>query len=639
MEDYYENDLDYNLNVNYRSDGEDYEDLNAGDCDEIYENYASKENLTPFEHYDCIESLENDYIGNEIEKHNQEVINGLKNDNYYAIEDECENKNLICYDTNDNNDGDGLTLREVVEARRNIESTIDHRNKIRRRRIIHIGAAVLPLPLFGPGYDDNHNGYKSNNNDRNRERKEDTNNHDLRYASLLANEFNAVVIEHHLKWSSLSHDLPGPLTIQNKKDNNNNNNNNTPPKPQQSRENEHSHIPSTRLGRYDFHHSDLIVDWALSNKMIVKGHVLIWHVTTPTALLEPLSNEDFAIQVKRHIYTTIGHYRHRIHRWDVVNEALAPDGSLADTIFLRKMGKNYIETCFRWAYDAIGGNNHNSSSSNDIIPDENDNDNDNPITLIYNDNKVESSNTKKGRAFYQLLRHLKIERNVPIHSAGMQCHFDASGSTVRKQIPSPMDVKEQVKRLGELGLTVNLSEMDVRVGKVQYNDNIEKKDFDENDNNKGNDVIINDNSDIENEKEDKTNKLTVNLRTMAQRQIYRDIVYAALSEDCCDGVWLWGLTDVHTWVHDYYGTNESPMIFDKDYCRKDAYYGLREALEGKEKGKCSSGRLKENGDGNEDVNEDESIPWGHPWMSKEIVDDDGGDSRERRGDARPDWLQ
>jgi GH35 family endo-1,4-beta-xylanase len=30
--------------------------------------------------------------------------------------------------------------------------------------------------------------------------------------------------------------------------------------------------------------------------------------------------------LRRHIFTTMGHFRGRIKVWDVVNEALAPDG-------------------------------------------------------------------------------------------------------------------------------------------------------------------------------------------------------------------------------------------------------------------------------------------------------------------------
>ena len=159
-----------------------------------------------------------------------------------------------------------------------------------------------------------------------------------RYARVLSTEFNSIVIEHHLKWAPLCHAEPGPL-------------------PDLS--------PTDRLGRYDFHSADLMVDWALARGMKVKGHVLCWHVTTPP-LVEDLPPDQVREQLRRHIFTTMGHFRGRIKVWDVVNESLAPDGTLAENVFLRKLGPGYIEQCFRWAHEA-----------------------DPDAFLIYNDNKVE----------------------------------------------------------------------------------------------------------------------------------------------------------------------------------------------------------------------------------------------------------
>lgn len=61
-------------------------------------------------------------------------------------------------------------------------------------------------------------------------------------------------------------------------------------------------------------------------------------------------------------------------------------------------------------------------------------------------------------------------------------------------------------RIGELGLKVNISEMDVRVSKLDASSEV---------------------------------------KTMAQKQIYHDIIAAALSEQAFDGVWLWGFSDRH----------------------------------------------------------------------------------------------
>lgn len=403
---------------------------------------------------------------------------------------------------------------------------------------IDIGAAVLPKPLLNPDVDEmefdvgeNHEGVAP----------EQTFSKTTGYARTLSREFNAVVVEHHLKWAPMCVSEPGPLL---------------------------DGEVSDRLGRYDFHHADAIVDWSIKHKMKIKGHVLVWHVTSPGTILEEMSPDEVKQQLRRHIFTTMGHFHGRIKTWDVVNEALAPDGTLADNVFLRKIGPGYIEQCFRWAHQA-----------------------DPDAILLYNDNKVEGMNgpnAKKADGFYRLLADFK-QRGVPIHGCGIQAHFNAAG-TGRNRPPTPRMVKNQIHRLGKLGLKVNISEMDVRVS-----------------------------------------QLPPNLRHVAQRQIYRDIIAAALTESCFDGVWTWGFTDRHTWVTHFYYDDE-PMIFDDNYARKEAYYGLREALSSITPGGVVGANVPLYQDEDEDGN-----AWGHIWMQPE-PEQKPKDEVDDSGEAKPDWL-
>mmetsp|Transcript_52182 Transcript_52182/g.77921 ORF Transcript_52182/g.77921 Transcript_52182/m.77921 type:complete len:437 (-) Transcript_52182:60-1370(-) len=404
---------------------------------------------------------------------------------------------------------DGPTLREVVS------------NGCKR---IDVGCAVLPkhLSVAEPDVDDPAAPTTT-------------------YAKIVKNEFNAIVVEHHLKWGPLCHDLPGPFG---------------------------EGKPSDRVGRYDFSYADSIVDWALQKDLKVKGHVLCWHVTTPKWVDDTLTSEEVREQLRRHIFTTVGHYRGRIHVWDVVNESLAPDGSLADNVFLRKLGPEYIQMCFQWA--------------NECDP---------SATLLYNDNKVEGlggPNGPKSEAFYNLLADLK-SKNVPVHGCGIQAHFNAAG-VGRNRIPTPRMIKQQVRRLGELGLKVNISEFDVRVS-----------------------------------------QLPANLRQIAQRQVYRDVVAACLTEPCFDGIWLWGFTDRHTWVTHFYYDDE-PLVYDEEYGRKESYYGLREALETMTAGGTVGGNVPLDSDVDEDGN-----PWGYLWMQPEETV--AAEVESNVGDSRPDWLQ
>jgi len=421
-------------------------------------------------------------------------------------------------------------------------------------RKIDIGTAILPKPLFSE-WDANENGEKKPipnatvacaHPDPDPDPDSDGNSShgtkETRYAQIVSSEFNSIVIEHHLKWAPLCHTLPGPIN---------------------------EHTPSTRLGRYDFAHCDAMVDWALARGMKVKGHVLVWHVTTPE-YVEEMSSERIREELKRHIFTTMGHFRGRIKCWDVVNESLAPDGTLAKNIFLRKLGPSYIEQCFRWAHEA-----------------------DPTAFLIYNDNKVEGMNGPnkvKADGFYNLLRDL-VSRGVPVHGAGMQAHFNAGGVGDTQRVPTPHQVKNQIRRIGELGLKVNISEMDVRVSKLQASSEV---------------------------------------KTVAQKQIYHDIIAAALTEQCFEGLWLWGFSDRHTWVKNFY-YDDAPLIFDENYERKPAYYALRDAIATLKIGGTVGGNVLLHDD------EQDGKPWGDQWMPSQEVSSEGKDVSS--GDSRPDWLQ
>jgi len=226
---------------------------------------------------------------------------------------------------------------------------------------VYIGAAILPRPLFVADFDD----YEEEGDDKGHDDDDaaaaaaaaavrpprigcatvstvdpdEVAEGTTRYSRVLSSEFNSVVIEHHLKWSPLAHALPGPVS--------------------------EASPPETRLGRYDFRHADDMVDWAIRRGLHVKGHVLVWHVTSPP-FLEHMRPDEVRSAVRRHIFATVGYFRDRIKMWDVVNKALAGDGSLVENVFYRKMGPGYVSECFRWAHEA-----------------------DPDAFLIYNDNKVE----------------------------------------------------------------------------------------------------------------------------------------------------------------------------------------------------------------------------------------------------------
>lgn len=110
-------------------------------------------------------------------------------------------------------------------------------------------------------------------------------------------------------------------------------------------------------GVYDFSGGDLIADFARANGMKMRGHTLIWHQQLPEWINNGQFTRDELIAIMReHIYTVLGHYRERyadvVIEWDVVNEAIAADGSRRDTVWQRVIGDDYIALAFQFAHEA-----------------------------------------------------------------------------------------------------------------------------------------------------------------------------------------------------------------------------------------------------------------------------------------------
>jgi endo-1,4-beta-xylanase len=190
-------------------------------------------------------------------------------------------------------------------------------------------------------------------------------------------------------------------------------------------------IEPVRGGR-DFGPGDAIAGYAAAQGMRLKGHTLLWHGATPS-WVDALTADDLRTAVEQHIRTVVGHYRGRVHAWDVVNEAVADGGgSLRDTVFRQKLGDRYIADAFRLARETDPG-----------------------ALLFYNDYGGEGGTAKADR-IYMLLQDLLLQ-GVPVDGVGLQMHISATSR------PSDAAIAANMRRLASLGLIVHISEMDVRM--------------------------------------------------------------------------------------------------------------------------------------------------------------------------------
>lgn len=190
-------------------------------------------------------------------------------------------------------------------------------------------------------------------------------------------------------------------------------------------------IEPVRGGR-DFGPGDAIAGYAAAQGMRLKGHTLLWHGATPS-WVDALTADDLRTAVEQHIRTVVGHYRGRVHAWDVVNEAVADGGgSLRDTVFRQKLGDRYIADAFRLARETDPG-----------------------ALLFYNDYGGEGGTAKADR-IYMLLQELLLQ-GVPVDGVGLQMHISTTGR------PPDAAIAANMRRLASLGLIVHISEMDVRM--------------------------------------------------------------------------------------------------------------------------------------------------------------------------------
>jgi endo-1,4-beta-xylanase len=265
-------------------------------------------------------------------------------------------------------------------------------------------------------------------------------------------------------------------------------------------------IERTR-GSEDFSGGDAIASFAAARGMQVKGHALVWHHAVPS-WVDGLSAADLRVEFERHIRSVASHYRGRVIAWDVVNEAIDDlSGGLRDSVFRQKLGDGYIADAFRIARDA-----------------------DPQALLFYNDYSGEGLGAKSD-AIYALVSRLRAE-GAPIDGVGLQMHVRAGAP------PSEANVAANMRRLAALGLRVNISEMDVRVGDVG-------------------------------------GSTPANLET--QKSVYRTLVGVCIAEPACDAVTFWGFTDAHSWIYNQYGP-DAPLLFDVQYAPKPAFYGVLDAL-------------------------------------------------------------
>jgi endo-1,4-beta-xylanase len=133
------------------------------------------------------------------------------------------------------------------------------------------------------------------------------------------------------------------------------------------------------------------------------------------------------------------------------------------------------------------------------------------------------------------------ERGVPVDGVGMQSHFIIPEARREAwNVPPPMEsVAANMKRYAELGLSVQVTEIDVKVGRDAGAAEL-----------------------------------------ASQAKVYGDMLRTCLAAPNCTAFTSWGVSDKYGWARSPLQDQpwEKPLPFDDAFRPKPAYTAMREAL-------------------------------------------------------------
>jgi endo-1,4-beta-xylanase len=272
---------------------------------------------------------------------------------------------------------------------------------------------------------------------------------------------------------------------------------------------------------YTFEAADVIVEFARSHAMKVRGHTLVWHNQSTEWLFQ---NQDGALtdrntllqRMKSHIDTVVKRYKNDIYCWDVVNEAISDKDSelLRPSKWLDIVGEDFIAKAFEYAHEA-----------------------DPQAKLFYND--YNESNPDKREKIYTLVKSL-TEQGVPIHGVGLQAHWSLTG-------PSLEEIRSAIERYASLGLKLQITEMDVSVFAH----------------------------------EDRRTDLQYPTEEMMELQAERYTQFFQLFKEYSDvitGITFWGAADDYTWLDNFpvRGRKNWPFLWNTEQQPKESFWKVLE---------------------------------------------------------------
>jgi len=274
--------------------------------------------------------------------------------------------------------------------------------------------------------------------------------------------------------------------------------------------------------QFDFSAADALVEFAASNKLLFRGHNLVWHNCLPDWYQEVVNSHNAEQILVNHVQTVVGRYAGKVHSWDVVNEAIEPKDNRSDrlrrTPWVEFLGPSYVDLAFRVAAAA-----------------------DPQAMLIYNDYGLEYDTPEheaKRDAVLTLLQQLKAQ-GTPVHGFGMQSHLYAHITRF-----NPEKLRRFLADVASLGLKILVTELDVV---------------------------------------DRDLPADITVRDRIVASAYEDYLDVVLDEPAVIAVLTWGLSDRYTWLSESQPRSDGlpvrPLPLDENMNRKLAWNAIARAFD------------------------------------------------------------
>jgi endo-1,4-beta-xylanase len=276
-------------------------------------------------------------------------------------------------------------------------------------------------------------------------------------------------------------------------------------------------------GTYNFDLADKMVAYCKKNDIKLNAHTLIWHSQLPAFTRRMQSVDSFKTFFTEHIKTVAGRYDGKVYSWDVVNEALNEDGTMRRSVFLQKLGDDFVTEAFRIAQAAA------------------------PNTQLYY-NDYNNEQPKKRAGCIALIKKIQAA-GVRIDGVGIQGHWHLG------KIPLK-DIEESIQEYAALGLQVMFTELDIEV----LNRNFSGADVSQTmQGSAGNNPYVN------------------GLPDSIQTKLAED--YAALFKlflkykKNVTRITFWGVQDGQSWLNGWpvRGRTNYPLLFDRNFKPKPAF--------------------------------------------------------------------